>query len=121
LFDRPVKAADRLEEIKHDFSARLSAQIKKKKLTISGLASISGISRSVLSGYLCSDPALPNVFNLIRLADALGCDPGVLLLQSTPQNMRNTGIFETSDAMTLGENMSELLEQVSSARDKFIY
>jgi transcriptional regulator with XRE-family HTH domain len=117
------RASDLVEGIKAAFSERLRAQFRKKGVSISRLAEDSGISRSVLSGYLSDDTALPNAVNLVRLARALDCEPGVFLpsLASGSEGGMITDVTQLSHAMVPDDRMREMLDAISSAQGEFIY
>lgn len=116
-------ASGLVEAIKAAFSERLRAQIRKKGVSVSRLAEVSNISRSVLSGYLSDDPALPNTVNLVRLAQALDCEPGFFLPILSPGVERSamTDVTRLSHAVVYDERMREMLDAIAAAQGDFIY
>ncbi|GAA5153531.1 hypothetical protein GCM10025768_23320 [Microbacterium pseudoresistens] len=63
-------------------AAHIGGRIRQAReaatLTQDGLAHVSGIDSSNIRAYE-SGRALPNLFTLVRIADAVGTDPGTLL------------------------------------------
>lgn len=118
-----ITASDLVEQLKDEFAARLRNQLEKKELSVSGLAKLSGISRSVLSGYLSDDPALPNAVNLVRLAQALDCEPGVFLpaTSQSEQPGSMTDVMHLSLAMVFDDRMREMLDAIAATQGDFIY
>ncbi|RFP86212.1 XRE family transcriptional regulator [Rhodobacteraceae bacterium 63075] len=118
-----ISASGLVERIKDEFTSRLRSQLQKKELSVSGLAKLSGISRSVLSEYLSDDPALPNAVNLVRLAQALDCEPGFFLTETSPslQSGSVSDVMHLSNAMVDNDCMREILGKARDAQDSYIY
>lgn len=115
--------SDYFRTVKDEFSENLREQMRSTDNTISSLSKISGISRSVISGYLSDDASLPNVLNLVRLANALECPAGTLL----PPPVIATGAQSIIDevelipARSFDARWSSTLQTIASAYNQFIY
>jgi len=120
---RDNNASDLVKWIKRAFTESLRAQIRKEGISVSRLAEASRISRSVLSGYLSDDPALPNSVNLVRLARALNCEPGVFLPNLAPGAGRGTmtDVTELCQTMVHDERIREMLAVIAAEQSEFIY
>jgi len=118
-----ISGTELVEQLRYVFSARLRSQIKKKNISILQLSKCSGISRSVLSGYVKDDPALPNTANLMRLAQALDCEPGAFFPVTSAGEQRNSvsDIVNISLAMVDDDQLKETLGKIAAATDEFIY
>jgi transcriptional regulator with XRE-family HTH domain len=116
-------ASDLVNEVKAAFSECLRSQMRKADMSTSRLSRMSGISRSVISGYLSDDPSLPNAINLIRLASALGCPPGLFLPCQTPgtQGTTITDEMQLIPARSHDERLRETLDVIASATTQFVY
>lgn len=95
----------------------------KKNISISQLAKFTGISRSVLSGYIKDDPALPNVANLMRLAQALDCEPGAFfpITSTTEQRSSVSDVVDISLSMVDDDRLDQTLGKIAAATGEFIY
>jgi transcriptional regulator with XRE-family HTH domain len=118
-----ISASALVERIKNEFTFRLRSQLQKKELSVSGLARLSGISRSVLSDYLSDDPALPNAVNLVRLAQALDCEPGFFLPVTSPSVEPGSvsAVMHLSDVMVNRDLLRESLDKTQDAENAYIY
>ncbi|WP_424179918.1 helix-turn-helix domain-containing protein [Yoonia sp. TsM2_T14_4] len=118
-----ISGTQLIEQLRHAFHARLRSQILKKNISLSQLARSSGISRSVLSGYMRDDPALPNTANLMRLAQALDCEPGAFFPMTSASEQRNSvsDIVNISLAMVDDNQLKETLSKIAAATGEFIY
>lgn len=118
-----TSASGLVKRIKDEFAPRLRSQLKKKELSVSGLAKLSGISRSVLSGYLSEDPALPNAVNLVRLAQALDCDPSFFLPETSPsvEPASVSAVMHLSDVMVKRDLLRESLDKARDTENAYIY
>jgi transcriptional regulator with XRE-family HTH domain len=112
-----------VEQLRHSFNTRLRSQIQNKNISISQLAKFTGISRSVLSGYIKDDPALPNVANLMRLAQALDCEPGAFfpITSTTEQRSSVSDFVNISLSMVDHDQLDQTLGKIAAATEEFIY
>lgn len=118
-----INGTEFVEQLRHAFNTRLRSQVLKKNISISQLAKFTGISRSVLSGYMRDDSALPNAANLMRLAQALDCEPGAFFPITSPSEQRGSvsDVVNISPAMVDDEQLNQTLDKIAAATGEFIY
>ena len=89
----------------------------------SELARKSGISRSVISGYLAKDPNLPTSLNLLHLAEALGVEASSLLMSSKDLAGPNTtaSVFDNGPALSRSDEIQAFLERLTEHQGEYTY
>ncbi len=118
--------SEKFSRIKQTLRHRLKHQMMHKGLSISDVAQASGIGRSLLSSYLGNNQSLPNLMNLIRLSEALNCEPGYLLASSYSENARAIDssfalVAETRSAMSRDEKFVQFLNDLRETPGQFVY
>lgn len=63
---------------RRDFSKRLNSKLMEKRMTISDLASLTGLSRASVYKYVDCN-STPSAYNMIKIADALECSVNELI------------------------------------------
>lgn len=121
--DRNCPDSVTLDSVKSHFRVRLKQRMVELKVTASELARESGVSRSVLSGYLSDTLSLPTTFNLLRLSAALRVDPAHFLATPAAQSREQaiTPVVDGGQMMTITPQLEALMQQVSSRPDRFVY
>ena len=118
--------SEKFFEIKQTLRHRLKHQMVHKGLSISDVAQVSGIGRSLLSTYLSDNQSLPNLLNLMRLSEALDCEPSYLLASTCAKNAcAIDGSFvltaETGAAMSRNDKLVDLLDDLGKTPGQFLY
>jgi hypothetical protein len=110
-------------EIKRAFRENLEAAMRVKGYSRSRLSKITGIGRSVIKTYTDESLALPNVFQLMRLAAALECDAHDLLpfLNLRNKNAHKRLAVDISKTLSLNTKSEEIFENAKNSDGKFLY
>lgn len=111
------------EDVKKLFKGSLIRLMEERGYTSGHLSTLTGIGRSVVKTYTDESLALPNAYQLIRLANVLECDVSELLPSQMLKTDRCTKklIIELSDALSLNEKAREISNTLHNLEGKYIY
>lgn len=110
-------------DIKSYFKEKLQQRMAELGISASELARQSGVSRSVLSGYLSNTLNMPTTLNLLRLSQALRVDPSFFLTLPADENGEQsiTAIMDGGEAKVVNAELQALRHDLSSRPDRIVY
>lgn len=101
----------------------LKSLMEDKAYSISRLANASGIGRSVVKTYIDDSISLPNIYQLLKIADALDCDLNDLLpSDALRKNQASTKVMvEISESVTVNKKSEEIYNILTHLNGRYLY
>lgn len=111
------------EDVKRLFKDNLIRLMEERGYTSGHLSTLTGIGRSVVKTYTDESLALPNAYQLIRLANVLECDVSELLPSPMLKTDRSTKklTIEVSKTLSVNEKAREIFNALHNLEGRYVY